>query len=249
MWRQDESGRVHTPLEPVVLVATLALIPVLIIDSDAKSAAWQRFADVANWLIWAVFAIELVAILIVASRRRAALRAHWLDVLIVVITVPLFTEVLAWLRMARFLRLARLGALTARALQAERRLTSGDSLRIAAILTLTAIVIGAAAETAVEAGEFTSLWEGIWWAVVTVTTVGYGDVTPTSVSGQLIGMVLMFVGIGFLSLLTAAIASRFVREENEDELAEVMEALRRIEADLAALKSGLSDGSPQTLTS
>ena len=249
MWSQDESGRVHTPLEPVVLVATLALIPVLIIESDAKSAGWQRFAEVANWLIWAVFAIELAAILIIASRRRAALRAHWLDVLIVVITVPLFTEALAWLRMARFLRLARLGALTARALQAERRLTSGDSLRIAAILTLTAIVTGAAAETAVEAGEFTSLWDGIWWAVVTVTTVGYGDVTPTSVSGQLIGMVLMFVGIGFLSLLTAAIASRFVREENEDELTEVREALRRIEADLAVLKSGLSDGSPQTTTS
>jgi hypothetical protein len=51
MWEQDESGRVHTPVEPVVLAATLALIPVLIIEADATSAGWQRFAEVANWTI------------------------------------------------------------------------------------------------------------------------------------------------------------------------------------------------------
>jgi voltage-gated potassium channel len=239
VWKQDESGRVQTPLEPIVLVATLALIPVLIIESDAKSEGWQRFAEVANWVIWAVFAIELAAILIVATRRRAALRAHWLDVAIVVLTVPLVTEALAWLRLARFIRLARLGALVTRALQAERRLTSGDSLRLAAILTLTAIVVGGAAEHAASSGEFGSLWDGVWWAVVTVTTVGYGDLYPTSVQGRLIGMVLMFVGIGFLSLLTATVASKFVRQEEQEEFGEVMEALRRIEADVAELKSRL----------
>jgi hypothetical protein len=74
MWTQDESGRVHTPLEPVVLAATLALFPVLIIESDAASKGWQRFAAVANWAIWAVFALELAVVLIVAQRKRAALR-------------------------------------------------------------------------------------------------------------------------------------------------------------------------------
>jgi hypothetical protein len=59
MWKQDESGRVHTPLEPVVLGATLALIPVLVIESDATSEGWQRFAEVANWIIWALFATSL----------------------------------------------------------------------------------------------------------------------------------------------------------------------------------------------
>jgi hypothetical protein len=72
MWKQDESGRVHTPFEPVVLAATLALIPVLIIEADAKSEGWQRFAEAANWLIWAVFAIEIAAVLIVAPRKPAA---------------------------------------------------------------------------------------------------------------------------------------------------------------------------------
>jgi hypothetical protein len=82
MWKQDESGRVHTPLEPVVLAATLALIPVLILEADATTAGWQQVALVANWLIWAIFAIELAAVLTVAPRKSAALRAHWLDVAI-----------------------------------------------------------------------------------------------------------------------------------------------------------------------
>jgi voltage-gated potassium channel len=72
---------------------------------------------------------------------------------------------------------------------------------------------------------------------VTVTTVGYGDKFPTTVQGRLVGMALMFVGIGFLSLLTASIASKFVKEERTEERDEMMDALRRIEAELAELKS------------
>jgi voltage-gated potassium channel len=242
VWTQDESGRVHTPLEPLVLAATLALIPILIIEADTKSEGWRRFAEIANWIIWAVFAIELAAVLIVASRRRAALRAHWLDVAIVIFTVPLLGKALAWLRLARLIRLARFAVIIGRALQAERRLTSGDSLRIAAILTVAAICIAGAAQHAFASGEFTSLWDGIWWAVTTATTVGYGDLYPTTVPGRMIGMALMFVGIGFLSLLTAAIASRFVREERGSEHTEVMETLRRIEADVAKLKAQIADG-------
>ena len=50
MWFQDESGRVHTPLDPVVLAATLALIPVFILEIDT-TGAWQTAAFFANWLI------------------------------------------------------------------------------------------------------------------------------------------------------------------------------------------------------
>src|SRR4051812_46090354 len=88
MWHQDESGRVHTPLEPVVLAAALALIPVLILETDATSSLWLTVAQLANWVIRAVFAAELAAVLIVADRKKAALRAHWLDAAIVALTIP-----------------------------------------------------------------------------------------------------------------------------------------------------------------
>jgi voltage-gated potassium channel len=103
-------------------------------------------------------------------------------------------------------------------------------------------VVAAAAMQAFASNEFDSLWDSTWWAVVTVTTVGYGDFYPTTVQGRLVGIVLMFVGIGFLSLLTASIASKFVKEERSDERDQMMEALHRIEDDLAELKSRIGMG-------
>jgi voltage-gated potassium channel len=240
VWTQDASGRVKTPLEPVVLVATLALIPVLIIEADTESDTWQGIANIANWLIWGVFAAELAAVLVAARRKLAALRAHVLDVGIVVVTIPLFGALLAslrLLRLARLLRLLRVGVIVGRALQAEKRLSSGDSLRLVALLTVFIVAIAGAAQAALNADEFDSIWDGVWWAIVTVTTVGYGDLYPTTVEGRIIAAVVMFVGIGFLSVLTATVASKFVKDDRGEETHAILNALRRIEQDLAELRA------------
>jgi voltage-gated potassium channel len=181
-----------------------------------------------------------VAVLVVATRKGAALRAHWLDVAIVALTIPLFGQFLASLRLvrlARLLRLLRAATIVSRAIQAERRLTSGEALRFAALVTLFIVVVSGAAQAAFDAGEFESIWDGVWWAVVTVTTVGYGDVYPTSVVGRLIGIAVMLAGIGFLSVLTATVASRFVQTDTGSD--EVLDTVRRIEAELAELKARL----------
>jgi voltage-gated potassium channel len=240
VWSQEESGRVKTPLEPIVLAATLALIPVLIIEWDA-TGGWKTGAVIANWVIWAVFAVELAAILIVAPRKLAALRAHWLDAAIVVVTIPLFTAFLASLRLVRLVRLLRFvraSLILGRAIQAERSLTSGVALRLVALITVFIVVVAGASAAVFDANEFPSMWDGIWWSVVTVTTVGYGDIYPRDVEGRIIGIVVMLLGIGFLSVLTATIASYFVKADAEpDDGAEIRAALERIEADLAELKA------------
>jgi voltage-gated potassium channel len=251
MWKQDSTGRVETPtwFEPVILAATLAMIPVLIVQRDAHSAVWQNAANAANWLIWAVFAAEMAFVLAVASRRRAALRAHWLDAALVVVTVPAYGRLFSQLRLVRLVRLlrfARVVVVVARALQAERRLTSRSVFRLASIATVFLVFIAGAVQATVDSGDFKSFWDGVWWAVVTVTTVGYGDIVPHTVSGRLVAMLLMVAGIGFISVLTATIASFFVKEERQEERAESQEeraemaaALKRIEADLADLKARL----------
>ena len=62
-----------------------------------------------------------------------------------------------------------------------------------------------------------SLWDGFWWAIVTVGTVGYGDRYPVSVAGRLVGLLLIFSGVGLMSLLTATIASVFVERKIKEE--------------------------------
>jgi voltage-gated potassium channel len=242
MWEQTESGRVKTPFEPIVLAATLAMIPVLIIEADASSEGWKTFAQVANWTIWALFAAELAFVLVVAPRKRAALRAHWLDAAIVIVTVPAYGRLLSSLRLvrlARLMRLLRAAVIISRALQAERRLSSNDVFRFVALATIFLTVIAGAVQATVDTGDFKTFWDGVWWAVVTVTTVGYGDIYPTSVAGRMVAIVLMLVGVGFLAVLTATIASRFVKQERGAETAAITESLARIEADIAAMKARL----------
>ena len=242
MWEQAESGRVTHPYEPAVLVATLAMIPVLIIQHDATSSTWQHFAEVANWVIWAIFAAELAFILTVAPRKKAALRAHWLDTAIVVVSVPLYGRVLSSMRLVRLvrlMRLARAGVIIGRALQAERRLSSTNVFRFAALGTIFLTVLAGAVQSEIDTHDFKTFWDGTWWAVVTVTTVGYGDVYPTSVGGRIVAIIVMLVGVGFLAVLTATIASFFVKADRSDETSTITATLARIEADLAALKTQL----------
>ena len=62
----------------------------------------------------------------------------------------------------------------------------------------------------VDRSEFDSIWLGLWWAVQTVTTVGYGDNVPTTVPGRLVASLVMVVGIGFIAVVTAAITASFI---------------------------------------
>jgi len=55
VWEQDESDRVRTPFEPAVLAASLAMVPIVIIEADTTSEGWRQFAEVANWIVCAVF--------------------------------------------------------------------------------------------------------------------------------------------------------------------------------------------------
>ena len=96
----------------------------------------------------------------------------------------------------------------------SRFLREPVSIRGAAgtIVLATAVVVVAsgALMTLVDHREFPNVFRGMWWALQTVTTVGYGDVTPRRVPGRLVAAVVMFQGIALLAIVTAAVTSSFV---------------------------------------
>jgi voltage-gated potassium channel len=243
VWRQLPNGRVVHRLEPVVLGLALLVVPVVLIEAADAGESWKLGAAVANWLIWVGFTVELLFVAVVAPRKRAALRAHWLDVFIVVVTVPFAPALLASLRLARLVRLVRLvriAALGARALQAERVMTSRQGFRYAALTTAFLVVVAGVTMSAADAKEFPNPWLGLWWAVTTITTVGYGDVVPHTTVGRILATVLMIAGIGFLSLLTATIASTFVAADTAapaEPAEELRATLKRIEEKLDRLEA------------
>ncbi len=80
--------------------------------------------------------------------------------------------------------------------------------------------------------------DALWWAIVTVTTVGYGDKYPVTAGGRGVATVLMFVGIGLIGVLTATVASYFVEQSADEDRAELVERLDRMEAMLRQLTDG-----------
>ena len=90
----------------------------------------------------------------------------------------------------------------------------GGATVIAAVTTIATVGFGLLM-TAIDHKNFTTLGQGLWWSVQTVTTVGYGDVVPTNASGQLVAALVMLLGLAFLAVITAAITSSFVARATE----------------------------------
>jgi len=86
--------------------------------------------------------------------------------------------------------------------------------------TLIVVVVGGVLIRFVDHAEYPNVWLGMWWALQTVTTVGYGDVTPKDVAGWIVGAFVMLQGIALLATLTAAITSTFVARATRERDAE-----------------------------
>jgi voltage-gated potassium channel Kch len=122
-------------------------------------------------------------------------------------------------------------------------LTARRAAGIIAGFTVLITVAGGILERVIDRQEFHTIGKGLWFALQTVTTVGYGDVTPKQADGRFIGAVVMLTGIGFLAVITASATAsliessrrRFATQAEQDvarRLEEVSERLARIEAAL-----------------
>jgi voltage-gated potassium channel len=104
---------------------------------------------------------------------------------------------------------------------------------------------------AFESRQVSNYWEGVWWALSLMTTIGFVGEAPESVMGRVVSSVLMVSGFALMALVTAAIASLFVGQEQEhdEEVAEVFDAqalklLAELAQRLAAIETTLTSGSP-----
>lgn len=209
----------------VLFPAAVAVIPVILIEQSHASESWKTAAGIANWVIWLLFAAEAAVMLALSPARGRWAREHKLELAVVILTPPVLPPGLQSLRVLRLLRLLRLAA----AVKLSRRLFSVDGVKYAAILTGATILAGGYAFANL---EDTTTGEGVWWALVTATTVGYGDISPHTESGRAVGAAVMIVGTGFIALLTAAAAQRFLAAEIRDDVAKAVEGVELTEADI-----------------
>ncbi len=211
-----------------LLFVPIAVAPHLVTVTPDVNAALETL----TWFIWAAFVAEYLTLLYLAPDRRRMIRSHWVD--LVIIALPFLRP----LRAVRALRLLRAFAGVGRAAVAARRISARRGFRGFLLIVLGVLVVGAGLVYAFERGQpdstIVSFPDALWWAVVTATTVGYGDAFPVTPEGRGVAAVLMLLGIALLSVVTANIAAYFI-ETDEEALADVKVRLDRIEALLERL--------------
>ena len=97
--------------------------------------------------------------------------------------------------------------------------------------------------TIIDHKDFASVGDGIWWAIVTLGTVGYGDIVPTSTWGRVVGSVVIVVGVTFISFLTATVTSMFVSADQDERTAAETASRAAREAETQALLRELRERS------
>jgi voltage-gated potassium channel len=237
------STSIQRRLEVPMAIAAALTVPMVAIIESHPGGWLETFADILNWLTWLAFLFELVVMLAVVPDRKLWLRRNPLDLVLVVFTPPVLPPGLQGLRVLRLFRLLRLLELR----DISKFIFSLRGVHYAAILALLTVVGGGALFDALESNqESLSSWGGVYWALTTMTTLG-SNIQPTDTGGQIVATVLVLVGLGFIALVTGAIARRFfgpelsrVEQEIESEVSSAEEIaqreLRSIREQLAALE-------------
>lgn len=199
--------RTDVPLLALALAFLIAYAwPILDPHLEQDLATFLR---AVSWAVWAVFAIDLAIRLALAEDRLRYARRKWYDVALVL--VPM-------LRPLRLLRVLAFASILTRTLGG--RLAGRVAVYIAGT-SIALIFLGGLAVLDAERGApgatITSYGDAIWWALVTTTTVGYGDFYPVTTEGRIIAAVLMVVGIALLGAVTGGVASWFVEQLTTDE--------------------------------
>lgn len=194
------TGRWRTAYE--IAMALLAVLVVALLPFDSTGPV-----QVANLTVWAVFVADYFIRLVLATDRRRHFRANLID--LIAIMPADFFRLARLLRLVRLLRIIRAAAILTRISRDMSGIANTNGLKWLLLTTTVAIVTGATVVWRVEP-SIETLPDGLWWAFVTATTVGYGDLSPANGLGRITAVCLMLVGIGTIGMLTGSIATYFL---------------------------------------
>jgi voltage-gated potassium channel len=249
----DEQERSSSSYDLFILTVTLISLAIMVIFYlPGIGAETKRVAFFLDTLICVILMFDFFRSLIRAPDKLAYLKWGWLDFLGSLPALPAFRLFRLW-RLVRLVRILRRMSIR----QLWRTFTgrrAESTLMITVLLVI--LVLGFASFTIVffeapaREANITTAADAIWWSLVSMTTVGYGDRFPVTEQGRLVAVLLMLVGIALFSVLTSYLSSGFIAPEKdkarggdrqEDELAQMRARLEAIEQQLRELNQRLSE--------
>lgn len=226
----------------------LALVAVYISLCDLTTGCTD-FQIRVDYIITIIFIVDYVVRLFISKNKKDFFKQNIFDLIAIIPFTSLFKvfrvlKVLKVFKALKILKFARLSAYFARFYKRVKFFFEINGLKYMVFVSLFCIVAGGIAIHFVE--EMT-VFDGIWWSFVTATTVGYGDISPTTPAGRVIAAILMIVGIGLIGSLTSTITALFFqRHENASKIDTKGEILKTLQMQLDDFEN-LSDDDIETI--
>lgn len=209
----------------------LALVAVYLSLCDLTTGCTDFQIKVDN-VITIIFVIDYFVRLAIAKRKKDFFKQNILDLIAIIPFTSLFKifrvlKVLKVLKALKILKFARLSAYFARFYKRVKFFFEINGLKYMVFTSLLCIIAGG---ITIHFVEGMTVFDGIWWSFVTATTVGYGDISPSTPAGRVIAAILMIVGIGLIGSLTSTITALFFQRHenasNRDAKGEIIKTLQ-----------------------
>lgn len=202
-------------------ICVLALVGTIlaIIDIFKGLSLWQKGLD---WGILIVLTTDYLVRLFQAKDKKAFIKENIFN-LIAILPFNSALRIFRITKLAKITRLSIIGAFPLKAFRKANIFVNTNGLKNMFILTFIAILFGS---IGIMYAEGMTFGDGMWWAFVTATTVGYGDLSPSTTLGRLIAAILMIFGIGLIGSITSTITSYFLKLDNKNYKEETLNLIK-----------------------
>lgn len=213
----------HQIYDIVISMLAFAAVILVVIDLSQGLNGWQQWTD---RMILTVFFLDYMVRLFNAPKKKVFIKDNICDLIAIFPFHTIFRafKIASLSRVAKFAKIPRIFAFLYRPLRKAKCFFNTNGFKYVVFVTSFMIVLGG---ILIHFAEGMSYGDGVWWAFVTATTVGYGDISPSTFYGRMIAMALMLLGIGLIGTVTSTLTSYFLNAGTKSVKNEAIETVKK----------------------
>lgn len=196
-------------------ICSLAIVSVIFAITDMVHVL-PDYLFIIDKIIYLIFVIDYISRLTLSKNKKSFMKQNILDLIAILpvgsaIRVFRAVKIFRFAKIAKLMKLTKLFTVSGRLIGKCKKFLDTNGFKYMLIISFVFILIGG---SLISYFEGMTLVDGIWWAFVTATTVGYGDISPNTGIGRIIACILMITGIGLIGSLTSSITTYFMSGNN-----------------------------------